>query len=250
MNANIQKRIDALNWNEAEESLSARGYAITDAILTPEECASIISLYNEPTRFRSQVIMERHRFGVGDYRYFANPLPEIVADLRTSAYSRLAPIANQWAKAFGEPKAPFPLDHAAFLKTCHRVGQTKPTPLVLHYEAGGYNCLHQDLYGEIAFPLHANSFSTRAAGARLARRRIPPDGTATSRTIQRRSGHCQPGPGDHLRHALSTRERFARLLSRQSPPRSQSRSSRYSLYARYHLPRREVAATFAWASAN
>jgi len=153
MNANIQKRIDALNWNEAEESLSARGYAITDAILTPEECASIISLYNEPTRFRSQVIMERHRFGVGDYRYFANPLPEIVADLRTSAYSRLAPIANQWAKAFGEPKAPFPLDHAAFLKTCHRVGQTKPTPLVLHYEAGGYNCLHQDLYGEIAFPL-------------------------------------------------------------------------------------------------
>ncbi|HXN51984.1 MAG TPA: 2OG-Fe(II) oxygenase [Candidatus Acidoferrum sp.] len=97
--------------------------------------------------------MEHHRFGVGDYKYFANPLPEIVANLRNSAYPHLAPIANQWAKAFGEQKPPFPLDHASFLKVCHKVGQTKPTPLVLHYEAGGYNCLHQDLYGEIAFPL-------------------------------------------------------------------------------------------------
>jgi uncharacterized protein len=153
MSANIQKRIDALDWNKTEESVSARGYAVTDPILMPEECASIVSLYNEPTRFRSQVIMERHRFGVGDYKYFANPLPEIVADLRTSAYSYLAPIANQWAQAFGEPKPPFPLDHTAFLQICHKAGQTKPTPLVLHYEAGGYNCLHQDLYGEIAFPL-------------------------------------------------------------------------------------------------
>jgi len=153
MSANIQKRIDALHWNKTAESLSARGYAVTDPMLIPEECASIISLYNEPTRFRSQVIMERHRFGVGDYKYFANPLPEIVADLRTRAYSHLAPIANQWAKAFGEPKPPFPIDHMAFLKICHKAGQTKPTPLVLHYEAGGYNCLHQDLYGEIAFPL-------------------------------------------------------------------------------------------------
>jgi uncharacterized protein len=153
MSANVQKRIDGFDWNKAEESLSARGYAVTDPILTPEECASMISLYNEPTRFRSQVIMERHRFGVGDYKYFANPLPGIVADLRTSAYPRLAPIANHWAKAFSKPQPPFPLDHAAFLKICHRAGQTKPTPLVLHYEAGGYNCLHQDLYGEIAFPL-------------------------------------------------------------------------------------------------
>src|SRR6266436_2115597 len=161
MGANVQKRIDGLDWNDAEESLSDRGYAVTDPILTPEECASIISLYNEPTRFRSQVIMERHRFGVGDYKYFANPLPGIVADLRTSAYPRLAPIANQWAKAFGKPQPPFPLDHAAFLEICHRAGQTKPTPLLLHYEAGGYNCLHQDLYGEIAFPLQLTCFLSR-----------------------------------------------------------------------------------------
>lgn len=149
----IQKRIDTLDWPAAEDSLSACGYAVTDPILTPEECASIVSLYNDSTRFRSHIIMERHRFGVGDYKYFANPLPEIVADLRNSAYPHLAPIANQWATAFGEPKPPFPLDHATFLKICHKAGQIRPTPLVLHYEAGGYNCLHQDLYGEIAFPL-------------------------------------------------------------------------------------------------
>ena len=153
MSSQIQKRIESLNWNDAEESLSARGYAVTDPILTPEECASIISVYNEPARFRSQVIMERHRFGVGDYKYFANPLPELVTDLRSAAYPHLAKVANEWAKAFGENKPSFPLEHAAFLKICHKAGQSKPTPLVLHYEAGGYNCLHQDLYGEIAFPL-------------------------------------------------------------------------------------------------
>ena len=153
MNANIQKRIHALNWKEAEESLSARGYSVTDPILTPEECASIVSLYHEPARFRSHIIMERHRFGIGDYKYFSHPLPDLVTDLRTSSYPHLAKVANEWAKAFGDAKPPFPADHAAFLKICHNAGQTKPTPLVLHYEAGGYNCLHQDLYGEIAFPL-------------------------------------------------------------------------------------------------
>jgi hypothetical protein len=153
MNSQIRKRIDSLRWNEVEESLSARGYAVTEPILTPEECSSIVSLYNQPARFRSQVIMERHRFGVGDYKYFANPLPELVTDLRTAAYPHLAKVANEWAKAFGEKKASFPVDHAAFLKICNKAGQMKPTPLVLHYEAGGYNCLHQDLYGDIAFPL-------------------------------------------------------------------------------------------------
>jgi uncharacterized protein len=153
MNSNIQKRVDSLNWNEAGESLSARGYAVTIPILSSEECVSIISLYPEPNRFRSHIIMERHRFGVGDYKYFANPLPELVENIRTAAYPHLAKVANEWAKAFSDKKPPFPADHAAFLKMCHKAGQTKPTPLVLHYEVGGYNCLHQDLYGEIAFPL-------------------------------------------------------------------------------------------------
>ena len=153
MNSDIRKRIDSLNWNDAEESLSTRGYAVTDPILSPQECASVVSLYSQENRFRSRVIMERHRFGLGDYKYFANPLPDLVADLRTNSYPYLAKVGNEWAKAFGDKKPPFPADHAAFLKMCHKAGQTKPTPLMLHYEAGGYNCLHQDLYGEIAFPL-------------------------------------------------------------------------------------------------
>jgi hypothetical protein len=153
MTAQIQKRIDSLNWSDTKESLSTRGYAVTDSILTPQECASIVSLYNQPTPFRSHIIMERHRFGVGDYKYFAHPLPDLVTDLRTSSYPHLAKVANEWAKSFGDKKPPFPTDHAAFLKMCHKAGQSKPTPLMLHYESGGYNCLHQDLYGEIAFPL-------------------------------------------------------------------------------------------------
>jgi hypothetical protein len=153
MSSSVQKRIDAVDWDNARQSLSARGYAVTDPILTPEECASIVSLYTEPSRFRSHIVMERHRFGVGDYKYFSHPLPELVTDVRTAAYPHLAKVANEWANAFGEKKPPFPPTHAAFLKICHKAGQTRPTPLVLHYEAGGYNCLHQDLYGELAFPL-------------------------------------------------------------------------------------------------
>jgi hypothetical protein len=151
--SSIANRIDALDWSSANESLSARGYAVTSAILTPEECAEIIALYKDDSRFRSHVIMERHRFGVGDYKYFANPLPPLVTDLRTSAYPHLAKVANAWSSAFGETQALYPSEHDAFLTLCHQAGQGKPTPLVLHYEAGGYNCLHQDLYGEIAFPL-------------------------------------------------------------------------------------------------
>jgi hypothetical protein len=149
----VVQRIKALDWTAAEQSLSERGYAITAPILSPDECASLAALYNDASRFRSHVIMERYRFGIGDYKYFANPLPELVAELRSSAYPLLAQVANHWAEAFGESTPPFPRDHAAFLKTCHKAGQTKPTPLMLHYEAGGYNCLHQDLYGEVSFPL-------------------------------------------------------------------------------------------------
>jgi uncharacterized protein len=149
----IAQRIHALDWKEAEQSLSERGYAMTDAILSLAECNSLVALFNDASRFRSHIIMERYRFGIGDYKYFANPLPELVAELRSSAYPHLAEVANRWAKMFEENASPYPSDHAAFLKTCHKAGQTKPTPLMLHYEAGGYNCLHQDLYGDVSFPL-------------------------------------------------------------------------------------------------
>jgi uncharacterized protein len=149
----ITDRIDTLDWKNAGDSLSQRGYAVTAPVLSREECASLAAMYSDGSRFRSHIVMERYRFGLGDYKYFGNPLPEIVSSLRTSAYQHLAKVANQWAEALGEKSPRFPADHAAFMKTCHKAGQTKPTPLLLHYESGGYNCLHQDIYGEVAFPL-------------------------------------------------------------------------------------------------
>ena len=149
----IADRIGALDWKAAADSLSQRGYAVTRQILSPEECASLAAMYPDEACFRSRIVMERYRFGVGDYKYFGNPLPEIIASLRTAAYPHLARVANAWASNFGEKSPRFPEEHAAFLKICHKAGQTKPTPLLLHYKAGGYNCLHQDIYGEVAFPL-------------------------------------------------------------------------------------------------
>jgi uncharacterized protein len=151
----VQERVDALDWKAAEDSLSDRGYTVTAPLLTVEECAELISLYDDEKRFRSHIIMERYRFGVGDYKYFENPLPQVITGLRTAAYPYLAKIANHWAMALGErgAHALFPQKHADFLNICHKAGQKKPTPLMLHYEAGGYNCLHQDLYGEVSFPL-------------------------------------------------------------------------------------------------
>jgi len=149
----VAQRIDALDWKAAAESLSDRGYAVTSPVLSPAECASLVALYGDESRFRSRIVMERYRFGIGDYKYFANPLPEIVRELRTSAYPHLAEVANRWAENLGEKSARYPHDHPAFQKFCHKAGQAKPTPLMLHYEEGGFNCLHQDLYGDVSFPL-------------------------------------------------------------------------------------------------
>ena len=149
----VEERIAALGWDAVSDSLSECGYAVTAAILSPEECASLAATYADAGRFRSHIVMARYRFGVGDYKYFNHPLPEIVSSLRTSAYPHLADTANRWAENLGDQSLRFPAEHAAFLRICHKAGQSKPTPLLLHYEAGGYNCLHQDIYGEVAFPL-------------------------------------------------------------------------------------------------
>lgn len=148
----VRQRIDSLSWPDLSHSLSEFGYTVTSPLLTPDECAELRSLYAHDERFRSHVIMERLRFGRGDYKYFAHPLPELVQELRTHAYPHLATVANAWAEVLGD-ETRFPLDHAAFLERCHREGQKRPTPLLLHYEQSGYNCLHQDLYGAVAFPL-------------------------------------------------------------------------------------------------
>jgi len=129
-------------------------------VLTADECEELISLYADQTRFRRRIDMERHRFGVGEYQYFAEPLPALVQGLRLSIYPPLATIANGWMEALSQPQR-YPPDLPSFLARCQEHGQTKPTPLLLRYEIGGYNCLHQDLYGEIAFPLQLTCFLSR-----------------------------------------------------------------------------------------
>jgi len=151
----LSGRIRALDWRGMQSSLDARGYArSTGPILDAAECAALVALWEDAGRFRSRVQMARHRFGEGEYRYFARPLPPIVDRLRHGLYVRLAPIANAWMEMLGDERR-FPARLPEFLRDCATAGQSKPTPLVLRYREGGYNCLHQDLYGEEAFTLQA-----------------------------------------------------------------------------------------------
>lgn len=156
----LRERLNRLDWAGIRDSLRESGYAHLPAILTAAECERLRRIYGEDRAFRSTVDMERHRFGVGNYRYFGHPLPRIVRELRVHAYGHLVPVANQWAEALRERRR-FPKNLTAFLALCRRRGQTKPTPLLLRYEAGGYNCLHRDLYGEVAFPLQLAVFLSR-----------------------------------------------------------------------------------------
>ena len=150
--ATIEERLSSLDWQGVASDLWARGFASTSPVLTPEECEQLIALFDDDARFRSRVDMARHRFGEGEYKYFASPLPPVVQALRTGLYPPLAEVANEWMRALGASDEYSPtLDE--FLARCAEAGQTKPTPLLLHYEAGGYNCLHQDIYGDVAFPM-------------------------------------------------------------------------------------------------
>jgi hypothetical protein len=156
----IADRLAALDWSAMERSLWEHGYAKTPPLLTPDECAQLIALYPDDARFRSRIDMRHYRFGVGEYKYFAAPLPRVVEELRVNAYPPLAAIANQWEVAL-DTAVLHPTDLRGLLARCHKKGQTKPTPLLLHYETGGYNCLHQDLYGDVVFPLQLTCFLSR-----------------------------------------------------------------------------------------
>jgi hypothetical protein len=143
-----------MDWATISSDLDAEGWAILPKLMDDAECDAIAGLYGGGEGFRSHVIMARHGFGRGEYRYFSYPLPPQVQDFRTALYPHLAPLANRWHARMGMDVR-FPADHASFIERCHRAGQTRPTPLLLQYGPGDYNCLHQDLYGEHVFPLQA-----------------------------------------------------------------------------------------------
>jgi len=145
-------RVAALDWERVTRGLDGRGNAVLERLLTAEQCESLAALYSEDRRFRSRIVMQRHGFGSGEYKYFAYPLPELVAGLRTELYARLAPIADRWNAVLGTGQD-YPGNHDEFLTRCHAAGQRKPTPLLLRYQEGDFNCLHQDLYGEHVFPI-------------------------------------------------------------------------------------------------
>jgi hypothetical protein len=145
-------RIEALDWQEIGKNLDEQGNAVLAGVLTPQECMALANLYPNEEGFRSRVVMGRHGFGRGEYKYFSYPLPDIVEGMRTELYSRLAPLANKWNESM-KSDVRYPATHAQFIKRCHDAGQERPTPLLLQYGVGDFNCLHQDLYGEHVFPI-------------------------------------------------------------------------------------------------
>ncbi|MGE6784207.1 2OG-Fe(II) oxygenase [Ensifer adhaerens] len=147
-----QARIATYDWKALAGELDGFGCAALPKLLTPEECSDVASLYADESHFRSHIVMARHGFGKGEYRYFKYPLPDLIGGIRTALYPRLADIANAWNERLGLGER-FPGEHAAFLQQCHEAGQIRPTPLLLQYVPGDFNCLHQDLYGDLAFPI-------------------------------------------------------------------------------------------------
>jgi len=150
--SDIAARVEALDWTQATRDLDAQGCAVLKELLSADECRALAALYPDDNKFRSRVVMGRHGFGRGEYKYFSYPLPDLIAELRPALYEQLYGVANRWNEAMGIDIG-YPDIHESFLKRCHAAGQTRPTPLLLQYRADDYNCLHQDLYGEHVFPL-------------------------------------------------------------------------------------------------
>ena len=175
------ERVDAFDWQGIGRELDQQGNAMMEQLLSPEECRGIAGLYPNDDIFRSRVVMGRHGFGRGEYKYFSYPLPDLLSELRTAVYSHLVPVANRWNDAMGID-ARYPEQHADFVECCHNAGQVRPTPLLLQYGVDDYNCLHQDLYGEHVFPLQ---LAILRRG--LHRRRVHNDGAAPA--------HAEPTDG-------------------------------------------------------
>src|SRR2546425_10782033 len=245
--SSVVERLHRLDWPSIESSLDAPGFAKLPAILAPDECESLATLYQNDTLFRSRIDMARFRFGAGEYKYFTAPLPPIVQTLREDLYARLSPIANRWmarlkpATVRQKPDttrekaaAAYPATLDAFLRKCHAAGQTRPTPLLLSYVAGGYNCLHQDIYGDLAFPLQVVFVLSRhgvdyTGGEFLLVEQRP---RAQSR------GHAiavEQGRRRHLRDARAPGGRHTRHVSCRHAPRRQHAHVRPPNVTWHHL---------------
>jgi hypothetical protein len=219
----VGARVDALDWQQIGVDLDAFGAASTGPLLTGQECAELAALYAADEPFRSRVVMARHGFGRGEYKYFAYPLPAPLAELRPALYRPLAEIANCWNVAMGIAIR-FPEEHEAFLERCHAAGQTKPTPLLLQYGPGDYNCLHQDLYGALVFPLQVaillSEPGTDFAGGEFVLTEQRPRMQSRAEVVSLRQGegvifpvHHRPVAGSRGTYRVSMRHGVSRLRS-------------------------------------
>lgn len=161
MEGAAKREYESMDWAAIEADLNASGCAVLRGMLAPEDCVALRGMYADDNVFRSRIVMARHGFGKGEYKYFRYPLPGVIERLRTSLYPPLAGVANRWNESMGIATR-YPETHADYLAKCHEAGQTKPTPLLLQYHAGDYNCLHQDLYGELVFPLQVATLLSAA----------------------------------------------------------------------------------------
>src|SRR4029453_2833806 len=223
----IAARVDAIDWTQASADLDAQGCAVLKELLSPDECAALAALYPDDKNFRSRIVMGRHGFGRGEYKYFAYPLPDLIAELRPALYARLAGVANRWNEAMGI-NFRYPAAHAAFLKRCHDAGQTRSTPLLLQYEAGDFNCLHQDLYGEHVFPLQVAILLSEPgrdfAGGEFVLTEQRPRMQSRAEVVPLTQGdavafavHHRPGQGTRGTYRVTLRHGVSRLRSGHRP---------------------------------
>ena len=232
--AQPRRKVLALDWKQAAHYLDAKGFAVLPKLLTQAECTALTALYSDDSQFRSRIDMTRHGFGRGEYKYFSYPLPALIADLRTALYPPLADVANRWNAAMGMDVR-YPDEHAEFLQGCHQSGQTRPTPLLLKYVAGDYNCLHQDVYGEHVFPLQvaillAEPGRDFTGGEFVLSEQRP--------RMQSRASVVPLGQGDAVAFAVHHRPVHAWDVSRQPSPRGERNSHRATPHGRHHFSRR------------